>query len=374
MNGNDRFSRRQLLSLGAAAVLSPALRLYPTASARLAGRGAWLSALCCLPPLLLYVWGYSRFIARRREGEGLAELALRCLGDRPGRAVLLLYGLWFLLYTGFALRASAERFMVALFPESAPGFFVLSLGLAALLCSLGPPRSLLRLARMLLPVLLGVVALLLLVSLRQAKAENLLPLTERDALPVLLGALPVGEVLLLGLFAPGFLLGGVSKKEDSFRALAGWLGGLCLLLTGLCAAVLGCFGGELTARLSLPFFTLVRNLVFFRTVERIEALVVALWLFPDFLLASLSLFCAGICLRHVWNATPGMGGERILSVENGRWLLWLGGAAAIAAGLLMVPNGDVLTLWSERIVPIGQTAAAVLILLLYMVGTVKKRL
>ena len=374
MNGKDRFSRRQLLSLGAAAVLSPALRLYPAASARLAGRGAWLSALCCLPPLLLYVWSFSLFTARRREGEGIAELTLRCLGDKPGRAVLLLYGLWFVLYAGFVLRASAERFMVALFPESAPAFFVLSLGLAVLLCALGRPRSLLRLARMLLPVLLGVLGLLLLVSLQQVKAENLLPLTERDTLPVLLGALPVAEVLLLGIYAPGFLLGGVSGEEDSFRAAAGWLSGLCLLLTALCAAVLGCFGAELTARLSLPFFTLVRNLVFFRTVERIEALVAALWLFPDFLLASLSLFCAGICLRLALKKPSGRGEERLLSVENGRWLLWLSGAAAIAAGLLLAPNGDALTLWSERIVPIGQAAAALLFPLIYMVGTARKRL
>ena len=49
MMDRKRFSRRQLLSLGAAAVLSPALRLYPAAAVRLAGRGAWLSALCCLP-------------------------------------------------------------------------------------------------------------------------------------------------------------------------------------------------------------------------------------------------------------------------------------------------------------------------------------
>ena len=71
-------------------------------------------------------------------------------------------------------------------------------------------------ARMLFPLLLGVILLLLLCSLRQAEPENLLPLTEADALPVLAGALPVGEVLLLGLFAPGFLAGGRKKSR------AGW--------------------------------------------------------------------------------------------------------------------------------------------------------
>ena len=75
-------------------------------------------------------------------------------------------------------------------------------------------------ARMLFPALLGVILLLLLVSLRQIEAENLLPLAGRDALPALRGALPVAEVLLLGLYAPGFLLGGLEKRPGAFRALA----------------------------------------------------------------------------------------------------------------------------------------------------------
>ena len=374
MKDTERFSRRQLLSLGAAAVLSPALRLYPAASVRLAGRGAWLSALCCLPPLMLYAWLYCRFTAARREGEGLGELTLRALGGKLGRAALLLYGLWLLLYAGFVLRAAAERFVVAIFPDSGPGFFVLTLGLAALLASLGSPRALVRTARMLLPVLLGVIVLLLLFSLRQAELTNLLPLTEEDAVPVLLGALPVGQVLLLGLYAPGFLLGGVEKREGELRARWLWLLGLCLLLSALCAAVLGCFGAEITTRLSLPFFTLVRNLVFFRTLERLEAPVVSLWLIPDFLLASLSLFCAQFCLRLLLGAGPAYRGEALTDMRRGRWLIWLGGAAAIAAGLLMAPNARALALWSERIIPIGQTAAAGLIPVIYMVGKSKQRL
>ena len=215
-------------------------------------------------------------------------------------------------------------------------------------------------------------------ALRSADTAGELPVTlrilEEDALPVLAGTLPVAEVLLLGLYAPGFLLGGTEKRPGEFGALALWLMGMCLGLAALCAAVVGCFGAEITARLTLPFFTLVRNLVFFRTLERMEALVVALWLFPDFLLSGLALFCAQHCLRLALGAQPDYRKERLTQMQNKRWVIWLGGAAAIAAGLLMAPNGDWLTLWSERIVPVGQYLAAGQIIIIYMVGKGKKRL
>ena len=362
MDTDKRFGRRQLLALSAAALLSPALRLYPSASAALAGRGAWLSALCCLPPLLLYLLFFCRFTALRREGEGLAELIERALGERAGHAALLLFALWLLLYAGFVLRSSAERFVVALFPRSGPGFFVLTLGLAALPASLRPPRTLARMARMLLTPLLLALLVLLLASLRSVETENLLPLTADDALPVLFGALPVAEVLLFGIYVPAFLLGGTEKREDDFRAAALWLLGMVLLLTALCAAVLGCFGADLTQRLSLPFFTLVRNLIFFRSLERMEALAVALWLFPDFLLAALSLLAARRCLR------PALG----LRADS-RWPALAGGAAAIAAGLLIAPGGEQLALWSERIIPAANLFFGfVLLPVIYIIG--KRRL
>ena len=153
-----------------------------------------------------------------------------------------------------------------------------------------------------------------------------------------------------------------------------WLSGMSLLLTEICAAVLGCFGAEITERLTLPFFTLVRNLVFFRSLERMEALVVSLWLFPDYLLSALTLFCAQHSLRLVLGAEPGYRGEGALDMSRGRWLIWLGTALAIGAGLLMAPTAANLTRWSERIVPVGQSAAALSVPIIYMVGKGKRRL
>ena len=93
------YNLKQLLPLATVFFLSPALRLVPSGTAELAGRGAWVSVPVALPMLILYMYFISRFLKRRQEGEGLAELTLRAHGGLAGRIVLGFWGCGF-SYTG----------------------------------------------------------------------------------------------------------------------------------------------------------------------------------------------------------------------------------------------------------------------------------
>ncbi len=375
MSDKTRFNRRQLLSLCTLILLVPALRLYPAASAELAGRAAWLCALAALPALLLYLRFLYRFMALRGEGEGLAELILRSLGGRLGQAALLLFAFWLLLYGGFVLRSGAERFVVTSFPHSSPAAFSLTLGLLALLGALGSPRTLVRAARMILPLLFLVLLVVLLFGLLSVDRTNLLPLTVYDTVPLLKGTLPVINVLAFALYGACFLLSSVPKAPGAFRGVAFWLVGSALLLTLLGTAVLGSFGATLCARLTQPFFTLVRNLIFFRSLERAEALVVTYWVFPDFLLLSMLLYTAQYCLRLALGQDPGYRGERRRDLRGGRWIILLCGATLLTLGLLLAPDAASLHFWSDRLIPLLNLSVAFgLIPLIYIVGKQKKTL
>ena len=370
-----QIGRRQLLSLGAAALLGPSLRLYPTASAAQAGRAAWLCALAALPVLLLYLRFLCRLLDSRRDGEGLAELILRALGPRLGRAALALLGLWLLLYAGFTLRAGAERYTVTVFPYSGAAGFALTLGALALLGALGPVRSLARAARMALPWLLLLLLPLLLVGLASARRVNLLPLTVYDLPALARGALPVIDVLSMGLYTCAFLLGEVPRQPGGQRDTALALGGYSLLLSLAGAAVIGSLGAELCLRLSQPFFTLVRNLVFFRTLERVEAFVATLWVLPDFLLAALLLFSAQHCLRLALGQDPRYRGQRRWDLSGGRWLILLCGLTAAALGLLLAPDAAALLRWSLQLIPTLNLGVAFgLLPLIYIIGRQRKAL
>ena len=133
------------------------------------------------------------------------------------------------------------------------------------------------------------------------------------------------------------------------------------------------FGAELCVRLTKPFFALVRNLVFFKTVERVEALVVMLWIFPDFLLVSAVLYSAQYCLRLIFGKDPSYNGERLTDFSGGRWVIWLCCAVCVAASLFIAPTSASLDFWSATIVPyVSLPIFFVLLPLIYAAGRMRK--
>jgi hypothetical protein len=294
-------------------------------------------------------------------GETLPELALRALGPRGGGAMLLILAGWLLLYCGFLLRSGAERLLVTVYPRSRPGLFVISMGLLSLFAALGPFRSLLRTARMAAPLLLLSLGLILLKALQSLDPTELLPLTPADAGSLLCAGLPALDLVSFALAVLFFFRPAQPEGAGRFRRGAGWTALLCLLLTAVGAAVQGRFGAALSARLSAPFFALVRNLVFFRSLERLEALVVGLWILPDFLLTSLCLHGAQRCLRLALGYAP-REGERRLDLENGRWCVWLCGLLSLGLGLLPELDPAALLFWSRSLIPGLQLAVSFLLI------------
>ena len=88
MQTDNSISPNQLVLAAFMLMLSPALRLFPSAAAAWAGKGAWLSALLAFPVAAAYLWLARRGALLRREGEGLCELIARAAPGRAGRMAL----------------------------------------------------------------------------------------------------------------------------------------------------------------------------------------------------------------------------------------------------------------------------------------------
>ena len=364
-----QFNLRQLLSLGAVIALTPALRLFPSESARLAGRAGWLSPLLALPLLIGWAWAAARFTGMLLPGEQFPELVLRLGGKRLGRPALALLTLWCLVYAAFVLRSGADRLVGTIYPGASPLLFSQVMGLLALAAALTEPRTLVRVGRMLLPPLFLVLGALLVFAFLSCDVNNLWPVGPTDLWPLLKAAPAPLDILAGAGTALLFFAGGLKSREKLFPAFSLWAALLCLFLALLTAAVTGRFGAPLTAQLVRPFFVLVRTLVFFRTVERVEALVVMLWIFPDFLMTALFLWCGQYGLRLLCGYKPGSEPRALLDVAEGRYLTWAFGAAATAAALFLAPDPAALERWSTALIPaLNLGFVFVFLPLLYIVG------
>lgn len=337
----DKISVRQLLTLLFAALLSPAIQVLPGQSAAIAGAGGWLSALPALPVLLLVC--LALFSLRRGfpQGAGLAGAIRGVLGKKLGSVVLAVYLLWGIILLGADARRYALRFLSTSYRNAPLPLFIIILLLAALwvgrgrLCAMARAGEIVGLA---LGVALGLV---LFFGLFQIEADHILPLWAED-IPAIAGAsLPVLAVLGYTVFA-AFLSGGAQWGEGDEKRCLRWAVGFCGVLTLLQLACLGSFGPALTGQMDAPFFMMVKGIGVQGAFERVESVIIALWILSDLALLCMILFACRAILhelfpergKHAWAVIPVVG-------------------AAMLVALFAFPDSYALSTFMERVVTPG---------------------
>ncbi len=345
-----RITRKQFAAAITVSLLSPLLRLLPQTAVGLAGKGAWLSPLPALIPVLLLALILESLRRHMRPGEGMGGLLRRWLGPVMGRVVPALYAAWFLFYGGFILRSGAERLVSTVYASSGQGLFAAVTIALCLTVTLGQMRAAARTAVILRAVLLGALAVVIVLSVSNMDADRLAPFSWQDAASAVPGALPLASVC--GVAACFSFLSGYVEKPKNGR----WLWGTHLLLLALggviCASVMSVFGPALTARLTYPFFIMIRSISLGDMVPRIEAVVIAVWVGADFMLVAMLLRCAHEALRPVFGL-PDPEGLPMGSLRGGRFLLWLEAGAVFACSFLFDLPPWQLKLWSDRYIPLG---------------------
>ena len=362
----DRINRMQMSSLILLALLGPLIRFLPRRIVDTAGGMSWLSVVLAAAPAvaLLALLGFA--MKNRRENEGLCELLLRSLGKTAGRVFLFLIACWFLFYAGFLLRTAAERYISTAYRESHLWPFLLLLLAISLPAVFGSLPPLARCAVIFSPILIGMLLLVFCLLLPDVQWNALRP--HLSGLSGTVQAIPAVINVLGVTLCFAFLGNHVSPAPGFFRHYLR----LLLLLLGLsvlfCVAVLGVFGVGLTREISTAFFILLRDLSLFHFSERMEVLVIGLWVVSDFIILSALQLAAHRCLHlALLNRPPapprrGPRKKPVYSLRQGRWLLCLGMAAVAIAAVCIAPDSQSFRPWSDRYIPLLGTVIHLLLL------------
>jgi spore germination protein KB len=337
MREEDTVTLRQFLAAVFVSLFSPVSRLIPRAVLEIAGTQGWIApALAWLPAagLVLLMRG---LLERDGERLGLARALRLDLGEKPGRAVTLLLVLWLVLYGGFVLRSGAERLISTVYPSADLSFFAFAVIGVCTLSAAGKLRYAFRSAAVILLLFSFILLLIVAFALPNVRGAYLRPLFPADPGKVLLSVLPAADVLTPWMPFT-FLWGRVEKQgnplKPCLRGLAVTAAGVLLLML----TTVGILGEELSLRQQYPFFIMIKNLSVFHVVERIEPLVVTVWLMTDYV-------CITACLLSA--------SEGCRSMFPGKRSVWAAGCggAMLAACYLLAPDAFFLEKLSNTVVP-----------------------
>lgn len=362
---NQKISFRQLRILCFVAMLSPFLRLLPASVTEQAGSGAWVSSALSLLPALLLTAMLTLLLKSFPQGQGISHVLPGILGPFVGKLLLFLWSAWLVFHSGFLLRSGADRFIATIYPTAKPAFFMVVTAMVCTVAACGHVKPLARSAELFRPLLLFVILIVLLFTLEDVEPTFLLPVTWSDTPSILKGVPLAAEAISVALVTMGFLAR-YTASDGKSHSLIPWLIGGTLLNVLLCAVSVGSLGKTYTTALGYPFFIMARDLSVFSGVERIEALVVGLWLLPDFVLITLELIIAADNLLLIFDRTETKTTRRISILAAA--------AFALLIAFRISPDGQNMHRWSDEIIPAIHLAWAYCVIpTVLLIGGLRKK-
>lgn len=360
----DKITVRQMMCTAFVLLCSPIIRLLPTGTSELAGRGAWVSVLVGGVLCALYVWLLSSFLSAREDGEGAAELIIKCIGRPLGLSLCAAVLLWLLIYSGFVLRISSERMLSTVFDNGSLLVLSIITASAALTASLGKVKSIVRTAEVMLLVITAVLWVTLFFSLENLEVGFILPVrfTGEDGINILKGALVPLNVMAVAFYG-GFLYGDVKKQPEERKISLRWCGYTVLSMFCITFCTLGTISVPLIEKMQNPFFIMIRNISAFGVLERIESVVIAIWVFADFIMLSVLMKACAAIYRAVFKRT------------EGKAFYYICIAAVIIFSFVISPTAFALDTLSKRLVPFVNVAVTVGVFpIVYLTGKIRKRI
>lgn len=357
----DKISMRQLMVLLFAALLSPAIGALPIQSAAIAGRAGWLSTVAALPVLLALCWLLFALFRRQPEGAGLAEVFQATLGTVAGKLLTTVYLLWGILLLGVNARRFALRFLSTSYRNTSLVLFVAVLLGFALWMGWGKLGALARAGEVFylaLSIALGVVIFF---ALFHVEAKHVFPIWIEDLPASAVSALPALSVLGYVIFG-AFLAGGVNRREKNRRKAVQWAAAFCAVLTALQFVCLGNFGPALLSRMDAPFFMMVKGIGVEGAFERVESVIVALWVLSDLALLGLILFACRTMAQSLF------------SLKEGRTAAIPVALLALVIALFLFPDAFTLSAFMDTVLEVTNLALGFLVpAVIFLIGKFRKQ-
>jgi spore germination protein KB len=324
-----------LIAIGA--VLSITVFVLPGPSVMEAGNdGYWSPILATIPSVAqlgLFYW-----LGKRHGWRSPYEYLPELLGTWLGKLVSLAYAFLFLFVAGSVNQLLTKVLAAVFMPLTPTAVFAVCTALAAAYAAWLGLEAFGRLAQLIMPLMLGAMALVPLALIQQSDFGQILPILHFGWAGPLRGApVPIamrGEALLL----LGFLLPHMRTPQRGFRVGMLVTCSIAILLAINAISLIAVFSPAEVSRLSMPIVTAARQIRLVRVIEHVESLIIGPWTVALVLKVAIFVYFSAVGVARV----AGTGWRPLILA-----LAMLSGAI----GSWMYPNAQTLSYTISRIWP-----------------------
>lgn len=277
MLDKGRISSVQLFLLLIITDTATAFLYAPAGVAPLAGRDSWLSSSVVTSILGLAVALICIGLARRFPQQVLTEYLPQILGGIPGKILAGLYTAVFIQYTAVIVNEGSAFIHVAFLRETPVVAIEIISALAAVYVAYLGIEVIARQNEIVWPFWTISILIILIMVAKEINPDNLRPFMENGIIPVIKGGVVLspfrGEVFLVLMLFPY-----LNQKEEIYKA-AGYYLLVTSVLSGLIAAtIIGVFGDIVPTYMVFPSYNLARYISVAQFLERIQILMVVMWI------------------------------------------------------------------------------------------------
>ncbi|HYE81142.1 MAG TPA: GerAB/ArcD/ProY family transporter [Clostridia bacterium] len=282
--GKDKISVRQLLFVFTIIVSSPSTRFLPKYAAAQAAQAGWVSpavSTVLFIPLILIIDS----LLKKYEGQSMSGIITSIMGKYLGKLVLVIYLLWGVWLSAMYTRYYVDRLTSSIYPNISNNVLII-LTLIPIAYMLRSGFTVIaRMSEILLPFIGTMLVMLSIFLLGRIRTDNVLPIYFNDIMPIVKASFGSSSVLAY-LFLLFFLSDKVVnlKSFKKFGYITTYVNISSMIL--VIFITIGVLGSSVAQRSPMPVLSTVKQVSLMDTIENIEAIIIAIWIFADFTLIS----------------------------------------------------------------------------------------
>jgi spore germination protein KB len=256
-------------------IMATVILFVPGITAEKAKQSAWMAPLLASGVGFISLWVVWK-LGQRFPGKTLPQYSEILVGKIFGKILAGGYVLFFLTVNVLVIREFSEFLTVTLLPETPGIVLTTAIVLVGVYSAAKGIEVIARMVQIILPLFIFTLLFMLVLAAPGMELGKLLPLMEGGVLPIVRASVApaswYGEIVVLVMLLPM-----VNKPKEVKRKGVLALLAAAVFLTLDTVVTLAVFGPNLTGNVVFPFWFLVRYIEFGNYLQRVESLIVVLW-------------------------------------------------------------------------------------------------